>query len=49
MAFEGGHDVCAFSEEMLDDVWSMPLGLEFTMAKGIVSDIISKGKVSFVK
>jgi hypothetical protein len=49
MAFGGGQDVCAFSEAMLDNVRSMPPTLEFSMAKGIVSDIVSEDEVSFVK
>ena len=49
MVIGGGQDVCTFSEEMLDDVWSMPQGLKFSMAKGIVSDIVSEDEVSFVK
>ena len=49
MAFGGGQDVCTFSEATLDDVQSMPQGLEFSMAKGIMSDIVSEDEVSFAK
>jgi hypothetical protein len=49
MAFGGGQDVCTFSEEMLDDAHSMPQGLKFSMAKGIMSNIVSEDEVSFVK
>jgi hypothetical protein len=34
---------------MLDDVRAMPQGFKFVVAKGIVSDIISKDKVAFAK
>jgi hypothetical protein len=49
MAFRGGQDVGAFSEEVLHDISSMPLGLEFVVVEGIVMDFVGKDEVSFVK